>query len=316
MENEVLERYFSGNYSLKESSIPLSFREQALVSLAEGELFEKSYLFICERKELPFSEICSLRQRFLSSLPIVFLLKGNSRKRGALLVKENIPFVAEDGFVFLPQVLIYGHWPTPLSQEVSLWHDSYIPAIHYFLLNPLEKTNSLEFQAKLSSYSRSLLIKALAYLTGLGFLRREGAVRSTRYALAHSLKDSYALVRSHLVNPLRASYYVESSDASSLSHEILSSESALAHYSNIVPEEEAYLLNRKDFLSHRDLFVGPNERSFSKAYVRFDLFAYTPLLLRSGSSFVLNPLDVIAIYRDDPDPRVKDAIEHMEEIYQ
>jgi hypothetical protein len=317
MENEILEHYFSGSYSLKESSIPLSLVEQSLIALGEGKLLGKRYLFVIERQELSFSRISALNLRFasVSSWPLVFLLRGNPRSVAKELMGSQIAFITSDGFIFIPQVVICGQLPSPFRQQALVWHDSYIPVAQYFLLNPSAKVNSLSLQSELSFYSRPLLIKALAYLTQLGFLKQEGAVRSTAYSLAGSLPDSYVLIKERFINPVRGSYFVKENEASSLPHEILSSESALSFYTNVSPEEEAYLLSKKEYEEHRNLFVSAKQRAFQEVYLRYDVFVYHPLLARKGSSFVLNPLDVIAIYRADKDPRVEDAIDHLEEAY-
>lgn len=317
MENEILEHYFAGSYSLKESSIPLSFSEQSLITLGEGELLGKRYLFVIGRRELSYSEVTAFNFRFtsISSQPLVFLLRENSRSIARKLMKDQIAFITAEGFVFIPQVVIFGQLPSPVRREVLIWHDSYIPVAQYFLLNPSAKVNSLQLQSELSFYSRSLLIKALALLTQLGFLKQEGSIRSTSYSLAGSLHDSYALIKEKFINPIRGSYFVKKSEALSLPHEILSSESALSFYTNVAPENEAFLLGRKDYWDHRYLFVDSKQRAFQEVYLRYDVLAYQPLLMRKESSFVLNPLDVIAIYREDKDPRVAEAINHLEEAY-
>jgi len=166
MENEIMEHYFAGSYSLNESTISLSLGERSLVSLGEGELLGRKYLFIMERRELSFSEISALELRFASSssLSIIFLLRGSPRPVTRQLMKENIAFIASDGFVFISQVVICGHLPSLNRKEMLLWHDSYIPVAHYFLMNPSAHVNSLQLQGQLSFYSRSLLSKALAFL--------------------------------------------------------------------------------------------------------------------------------------------------------
>lgn len=317
MENEILERYFAGHYSLKEAPIPLSFREQSLLTVKAGELYGKAYLFVFAKEEISFSEICALDKRFQASsgLPSLFVLKGRARPVARLLMKENIPFITAVGFVFVPQVMIYGPLPAISKNESLLWHDSYIPVAQFFLLNPSVKLNSLQLQAQLPFYSRSLLTKALAFLKQFSFLKQEGAVRSTVYSLANPLGASYALIKSRFINPIRASYYVKESEASLLPRNTLSSESALAYYTDLSPLEEAYLLKREDYLSHRPLLVGASERNAQDNYFRYDLFAYAPFLVKKGSAFVLNPLDVIAIYREEKDPRVETAIERLEEAY-
>ena len=146
-------------------------------------------------------------------------------------------------------------------------------------------------------------------------MKQEGSIRSTAYALAGSIKESYALIKDRFINPIRGSYFAKESDAFPLPRLVLSSESALSFYTNVAPESEAYLLSRKEYWDNRYLFVALKERSFQEAYLRYDVFAYRPLLLRNGSSFVLNPLDVIAIYRDDKDPRIEEAINRLEETY-
>jgi hypothetical protein len=317
MENEVLEHYFSGSYSLKESAIPLSLREQSLLSLGEGELLGKRYLFIIEKRELSFAEISGLKLRFasISEYPSLFLLWGNSRPLVRELLNNNIPFISPEGFIFIPQILIYGQLPSPVRKENLLWQNSYIPVAHFFLLNPSAKLNSLQLQGQMPFYSRSLLSKALAFLTQLGFLRQDGSVRSTAYSLARPLPDSYALIKERFVNPIRGSYFVKESEALPLAQKILSSESALSFYTNVAPENEAYLLERKAYWEHRYLFVSPSEKAFQETYLRYDVFAYHPFLVKKESFSVLNPFDVIAIYREDKDPRIEGAIDRLEEAY-
>lgn len=317
MNNAILDKLFPQNYSLQESDISLSFREQSLISVAKGQLLQGNYLFLIERKELDFSDVYQLYHRFSSSSPlkVVFLLKGNSRNVARQMMDESIAFITERGFVFIPQGLIYGPLPSPVRKEALLWHDSYIPIAQYFLMNPSSRLNSLQLQAEMPFYSRSLLIKALAILTQLSFLRQEGVVRSTTYSLAHSLAESYSLIKERFTYPIHASYYVRAAEAGSLPKEVLSSESALDYYTDVVPEEEAYLMSRKDFQQHRVLFLGEKERKFDEVYIRYDILNYTPLLVHEEQKNLLNPLDVIAIYRKDDDPRVSLAIDRLEKKF-
>lgn len=312
-----MEKYFAGNYDLKESAIPLSFREEQDIEVWEGTLLGTPYLFLAERRELSLSLLSEYQDRFerASGLKPVFLLIGNVRHVARQLMESKIAFITPAGFIFIPGSLLYGPLPSPIRKEPLLWHDSYIPVAQYFLLNPSAKVNSLTLRSQIPFYSRSLLIKALALLEQLRFLKKEGAVRKSAYSLANSLGDSYALIKDRLINPIVGSYYVEKSQASVLPNEVYSSESALSHYTDLVPQCEAYLLSRKDYRENRSLFVGADERKFKEEYLRFDILAYTPLLERSESSFFLNPLDVIAIYQDDKDPRIEEEIDRLKGAY-
>jgi hypothetical protein len=300
------------------SSIPLSFREQDLVEVAEGELWGSDFLFLIEKEELTFSDAFQLNTRFrkASNLQPLFVLKGLNRSLNRLLMDANIAFVTADGFTYIPSVLIAGKMPASNKSEPLIWHDSYIPVAHYFLLNPLARLNSLQLQAQLPFYSRALIIKALAILAQIQFLKKEGAVRTTTYSLAYSLAESYALIKERLINPIRFSCYVKESDAVTLPKNVFSSESALSHYSMIVPYQDSYLMSLKDYREHRQLFVGEKERAFDQNYYRYDVFAYAPLTQREDGASFLNPLDVIAIYRQDKDPRVELAIQAIEKRFQ
>jgi hypothetical protein len=92
------------------SSIPLSFREQDLVEVAEGELWGSDFLFLIEKEELTFSDAFQLNTRFrkASNLQPLFVLKGLNRSLNRLLMDANIAFVTADGFAYIPSVLIAG----------------------------------------------------------------------------------------------------------------------------------------------------------------------------------------------------------------
>lgn len=317
MKNIVLEKYFSGNYSLHETSIPLSFREKTLVDVMEGELYGKDYLFLSESKELPFSDLFQLYRRFRSSssLPVVLLLKSDAKRRGNSLMVEAIPFISLSGFIFLPSQIIVGHFPTPRPKEEVVWRDSYLAIMQYFLLNPAAKVNSASLQAALPAYSRSFFIQGLAFLTSMDYLKKEGSVRTITYSLAHSIADSFAFLKTRILSPIRRSYCVLERDAASFPRQVLSSESALAVYSSLVPEEKAYLASQASLQLHPELLRRADERKFDEVYVRFDVFRYSPYLVHDGSTTLLNPLDVIAIYQQSDDPRVQEAIQTLGKKY-
>lgn len=318
MQNVFFDTYFAQDYRLEESPIALSFREQGLLSLAELSLYGEKYLLLLVKSKLSFSELSQLYQRFSQAgpLPPVFLLpKGNAYAK-KLLINAKIPFFSSEGLIYLPGKLLYGRFPSATKEESLPFSPFYIPIIQFFLTYPLAKINSRELLGEIHSASRSLVIKGLAFLCQEGFLIKEGSARNTVYLLKQPLEVSYLSAQKWLINPLKESFYVKKEEAAILDHSVYSSESALSSLSDLAEEEESFLLTSSDYENHRDIFIRGENRLSGEAYERFDVFLYPPWLrVDKKGHKMINPLDLIALYRQDADPRVQGAIKKLEQHY-
>jgi hypothetical protein len=318
MDNSFFERYFPGNYALSESDFVMSFRENSLLSVQKLTLYGKDYLLLVLKEAAPFSDLFQVYRRIARDSPFspVFFFSSQDGHTKRLLMQEGIPFFSKEGFVFLPGVLLLGRLPSGNREQKLRFSPSFIPIIDFFLLHPESSVNSLILQKELACLSRSFIIKGLAFLCQEDFLYKTGRAQSIAYSLNKPLNFSYTIAKQWRINPIRQSFFAKTEDAHFLPRSVLSSESALGFYSDVVPEEESYLLSEKERNEHMSLLCFPEERKNLGDYFRYDVFVYPPYLLKDDQEhLILNPLDVIAIYQSDDDPRVQLAIKKMEERF-
>jgi hypothetical protein len=317
MFKEVLDRYFAAHYEVKECTLPLSFGDRSKFTLHELTLFGERYLLAEACRPLSFSEIDHFRFVLAKSndRPAVFYLPKSPAPLYRRLVKEVIPFLSEDHRYFIPGKLVLIALLDEKKSRPLDYSLFFQPVIAYFLLHPSAETNSGLLLGIFPSLSRSTLILALRYLRSIGFLAQKGAGRSTLFALALPRNEAFHLILPLLKSPLVRSYYAEGKDTKKLAKAIFSSESALALYSDVSPLEESYLLSKEDYGKYSDILCLSGEKMAEKNYTRFDLLAYPPYLYNKNGNLSLNPLDVIAIYKNNDDPRIVSALGQMEDYF-
>jgi hypothetical protein len=286
------------------SQMPLLLEKEFVFSTSKN---PDSFLFAEAKRYLSAGEILRffnlIRQAIKPSKILVFLLKTLSSHDKALLLDSHIPFLSADGEVYIPfhEVRLQS-----LSRRPPLSYDLVAQnlALAYFALP--YGFYDLKALAAYLPFQPSRISEANRCLFSLGLLEKEGKETRVKYARVKDKSTYLSSLMPLLISPLYGRFYMEKSPNQ---NRIRNSEESLGFYTDILPQEQGFCLDKKEFKqASPSFYLKPRERLPHVDYDEVDVFVYRPLFPVQSH---LNPLDVLAVYKEDPDERVQTALSHI-----
>jgi|GEM_PF-5298224 hypothetical protein len=236
---------------------------------------------------------------------LIFGLKSLGSADKAVLLAHQVPFVSEEGEVYLPNRttrLFARKQNAPTSYNVfaqSLAEFYFFAPEGFYGIKAIQTNIPLE---------PSLLSLANRTLYNLGLLEKRGNATAAQYARIADRSAYLDRLYPLLVSPIKQSFFTLDPLPQDLG---VGSEGSLAFYSDVLPQYQDFALSKKAFRKLASLtWLEESLLLPMESYQKVDVFLAGPYLLHDGH---LNPLDVIAIYQKDPDERVQLALNQMKE---
>jgi hypothetical protein len=297
---------------------PFSF-DSSIKDKQDFSFFEASYgqfnnLLLCLKKQsdTDISSCFTSFHRFEKETkrkPIFVFQKPLTKDQTRELVKNGIPFFDSEGQSFVPFItlcldLYYK------SVTRNLYYSSCCQQIASVFLFSNSETISTADLVNFLGVSQPTISRGLDYFLGTDLIGKVGAQNKTRYRLLKPRSYFLEAVLSQAINPIFQTFYVDKKHLPNVKMDILSSESALEKLSMIRAFHKAYVAKKEEISLISSLATHPWALLPNIEYIRFDVLTYKPLLF--GKDY-LNPLDVYAIYSNDNDPRIQEALQAIKE---
>jgi DNA-binding transcriptional ArsR family regulator len=241
--------------------------------------------------------------------PIFIFQTPLTKEEAYSLIKAGISFFDPKGNSFVPF----------MSLVLDLYYKANTRALSYssccqqiasvFLFSNLTTISSVEL-ASFLGVSQPTISRGLEYFLGTELIEKVGPRNKTRYRLLKQKSDFVEAVLLQSINPIIETYYVDKDHLPNVKMDIFSSESALEELSMIRAFHKAYIANEEDVPLISSVATQPWALLPHVEYIRFDVLMYKPVLF--GKKY-LNPLDVYGIYRDDNEPRMREALYNIKE---
>jgi DNA-binding transcriptional ArsR family regulator len=252
-----------------------------------------------------FEKETKLKPIFIFQIPL-------TKEEAYSLIKAGISFFDPKGNSFVPF----------MSLALDLYYKANVYDLNYssccqqiasvFLFSNLTTISSVEL-ASLLEVSQPTVSRGLEYFLGTGLIEKIGPRNKTRYRLSKPKSDFVEAVLFQSINPIRQTYYVDKEHLPNVKMDILSSESALEKLSLIRAFHKAYVANEEESHLISSVATQPWALFPNVEYIRFDVLMYKPILFGKNH---INPLDVYGIYRNDNEPRMREALYNIKESIQ
>lgn len=243
-------------------------------------------------------------------LPCVFLFDSLATYERNRLIEKGVYFIVSNKYAYLPFLLINAR----ASAEVKTTY--LLPSAQYILLYHLQ-VNSLDGYTLSKLESRLplkyvTLSRGVKQLEALNFIDCEvidSRIKKLKFPLAK--KYLWEVSEPLMQNPIKATYYLSQPPSDAW----LSGINALAHYSNLNPEEHpTFALSEAEFKKQKAEY-GLNILDGHEEDIRLEVWKYQPLAPAKPNipnmPKVVDPLSLYLTLKDDPDPRVEKELEKI-----
>ena len=295
--------------------IPFIIKKSFEISIIEIENLECLVLSINEDEIKSIKKHLAIFKESLSQ-PIIINVNNISVSTRKYLIENGISFVSQDA-VYLPQFLIYFE---NLSNKPKLKKKKLSKLAQTILISELlQNQNNTDFDSKISlsdsakkfNVTNMSTSRALKELYEFGYLVLEKEVRKKIYKLKQNI-SLHDLI-STLKNPIVDVIYIQKEDLKYIHSKILSSYSALSHYTNISSSSFTYAVE-KDFFSkylNKNNQIRTYEKQYDNDLIEIELWTYSPDLIQKN---VVDPISLYLLLKDNTnieDTRLNDAIEEL-----
>lgn len=209
-------------------------------------------------------------------------------------------YIAGDGEIAIPHAYHQAQeWPTyPLKWTLAT------QAVYLFYYANKPQAYPLSLLSQSLGLSKVNVLLQCRVLYGLGLLQETGIATSARFSRIPSLLRYIDQGYPQLLNPIVATYFLAQGN---WANALKGKEESLEHYTALAGQGRGFCLNEeaKGSWIKKDLGFRMSETDFE-----ISLFAHGPYFGQAG---YLHPLDVLAIYKNDPDIRVQDEIKKLKE---
>ncbi|MCT7614906.1 helix-turn-helix domain-containing protein [Aliarcobacter butzleri] len=246
------------------------------------------------------------------TMPIILNISNLSNSTKKYLIDNNISFVSNDT-VYLPQLLIY---LKDISSKPKKKINTKISKLAQMILifellkkykNEIDIYNCAEkFNVTQMSASR-----ALKELYEFDYLKLETIGRKKIYHLNSDINIDEILLT--LKNPKIEDIYIKSSDLKYFDIQILSSYSALSHYTNIINNENIYAIDKEYFAKHinKNNQIEIYNEKYDNSLIQIELWKYQPNLIQEN---IIDPISLYLSLKEDfdkEDTRLENSIDEL-----
>ena len=185
----------------------------------------------------------------------------------------------------------------------------------YYFFNEQKSYTSREIAAFLK-VSPSSVSRANEILFSIGILEKNGYGAGTQYVLINK-KSALKKLEKFIIRPYDNSYFMAINESlfSIIKNSPLSGQSALAEYTNLMPESRiaTYAIYRKEFATIYNAYLGLNIEKPTN-FVLVQSYIYDPYLFSKGQVIDLFDLYATMLFDENlKDPRVKESFDMIKE---
>ncbi len=242
----------------------------------------------------------------IATCPVVLLFKEITRYRRKSLIENRLPFLIDDGQMYLP-FLGMDLKVTAEESKIEV-HSFTIPAqvaYLYFLYHKDEVLNTMQF-AKKMGFNMMSASRALSELYRLNLITYETGGKTGRSKEYTRIPDPeyFQIGKDYLKAPFKKSVYVKSIPADALPASL----DALSILSMITPHDHPVVaIERNKIKGMEDEVVNNIEIVSDMNLVELELWDYDPKLFAKNHHVDLGSL--YASLKDETDERIEQALE-------
>lgn len=244
----------------------------------------------------------------LTNLPIGLMYQNISRYRRKTLIANRIPFVIEDGQMYLPFLgLDLQKAPEDLPEHAGRFSTPAQMAFLYFLYHPDSIINTTEF-AGLMNFNLMTASRALNELYRANLLTYKIGGKTGRSKNYHRISDPdfFLLGRTYLKSPISTIVYSKTKPTAAL----LSGLEALADLSHLNPPDHPTLaINKKLLDQEKIVIINNRELIRDEKLVKLELWDFDPRLFSEKQHVDLASL--YASLKDQTDERIASALDEV-----
>jgi len=248
------------------------------------------------------------RVKVLTNDEIVLYYREISRYRRKSLIKNRIPFIVQDGQMFLPFLgLDLKKAPEFVDKKAKTFSTSTQVAFLYFLYNKDIVINTTEF-ARTIGFTNMTASRALNELYDARLVNYEVGGKTGRSKNYKRISDPEYFQKGHpyLINPVKRLVYVQKSPNDALTAGL----EALAEMSMLNPPGYQVRAVTNEWLNQHDIETIDNKDIIKdKKLVQLEVWDYDPRLLSDKKH-----VDLMSLYvtlEEEKDERVEKALENV-----
>ncbi len=250
-------------------------------------------------------------------MPVILNILDISSSTKRYLIDNNISFVSKET-IYLPQLLIY---IKDISNKQEMKKKNKISKLaQTILISELLKRHNnsiLNDEINISNSAKKFNItpmsasRALKELYEFKYLHLKTIGRKKTYYINSNIDINETLLT--LKNPKIEDIYINSSDLRYFDNRILSSYSALSHYTNIINNEDIYAVDKEYFTKYinKDNQIEIYNKRYDNNLIQIELWRYQPNLIQED---IIDPISLYLSIKenfDQEDTRLKDAVDEL-----
>jgi len=312
---DSIEAYLKENIDIKASIKPWRGKNDLPLSLVEKydfyqvDLFNEACILVEIQGEAPRINDMIKHMRAIqkhTNGTLVFLFKSISHFKRKSLIENKIPFIVENGQMYLPFLgLKLKNATKEQTKQIKKFASSTQLVFLYFLYRKELKINATEL-AKIMDVTNMTAIRTLNELYALGLLTYEvgGKTRRSKEYQRIQDPDYYRKGSEYLKNPISNVVYIEQITEKFL----VAGLEALSNISMInPPNRPVRAISKAKARMLRENFIRNRDKIEEQNVIEIQIWDYDPDLLSSG-----NQVDIVSLamsMSDIKDDRVELAIE-------
>lgn len=244
----------------------------------------------------------------ITNQQIVLYYKEITRYRRKSLIKNNIPFVIEDGQIFLPFLGLHlKNKDAYVKKEIKKFTPSAQIAYLYFLYNKETVINITEF-SKVLQWNLMTASRALNELYNARLITYDvgGTTGRSKYYKRIVDQDYYERGSELLISPIQKVVYVKKEPQGSY----IAGLEALSKLSMINSPNYKVRAITKEFLNNKDLEIVKNKDIIKdEKLVELQIWEYNPKLFTKKD--IVDTMSLYASLKEENDERIEQALEEV-----
>ncbi len=294
---------------LNKKIFPVSLRNQ--YNFYETKMLGTPCILVGVADEMPAIDKIKKHMKQIEAIAdrqIVFLYKEISRYRRKSLIKNRIPFVIENGQMYLPFLAMdLKMVKENIDSEVKRFTTSAQIAFLYFLYHKNEVVNVSEFAEKMG-IANMTASRALNELYHANLITYEIGGKTGRSKKYRRIQDPGYFLKGqgHLKSPVKKIIYTKSKPLNALNAGLV----ALAELSMINPPGYSIVaMHEEQFNSQKIEIIKNKDIIKDKNMVELQLWDYEPK--RFSDKHHVDPLSLYASLKEENDERIEQALEEV-----
>lgn len=310
---ELLQQVFGNvleEYTVTKKSLPLYLqdgRQIISVRIAGYPLYIVRFM-TTERFNITMLKKQLIKYREFIASPVAYGFSRVTTYQRKSLVENRIPFVAENGQIYLP--FIGSYFEKCSTTEISKI-EQFTPAAQLLFLLFLYRNNSYSKSeaAQALRISAMSITRASKQLSDVGLIIEEKKGTEVRMRICSENRDEfYERGKKYLMNPVQSSIYLLNSRKPKNAPE--AGEFALLQMSDFgYVDYVEYAINKDNPIVARWVSVDPQMYDY-KNICKYQLWKYDPLLFSNGRT--VDPVSLICSLKDSDDERIQMCLADVE----